>query len=581
METLPTRVFDILEVISSRPQEQVVFSSVCNGQYCDYSVADYRRYADLTSYALINLGIKKGEPIISITHNRAEFNFVDMGILQIGAVHVPLSPAIETNKLSKIISETGARIAFVSNRSMFRKVSQFAGPKLRWIVGFDTIEGSIYFEDFLKTGIENPELLQKLKSEVKPDDTASIIYLSGANTPVRGVELSHAGHIFNTLGYSDFGLFTRFSKTISFLPLAHSFERTMNYSFQFLGIRVCYTESMTTLMGLLKTENPEVIVVVPLVLEKIFEKAKNEIYKLSGLKGIYLQSILQLALNHTPTSSGRSFSLKSMLFRYSLVRLRLLFGTNLKMIICGGAALKPELLNVYWASGISLFEGYGLTEAGPVVTCNNLEYFKAYSAGKPMLGVTIKTAPDGEILVHSNGNMKGYFNQSSSNIDNEGWLHTGDLGSIDEQGFLTLTGIKKDIFKLSSGLYTDPRPIETLFVNKPGFRNIWVYGHNRISLTAIIVPDFEKVKPTGIQVTDLGNENNKLKKEAIIGLLEKEVASYNSICPKYEQIVKFEIVGDEWTVDNGLLNMDKTLNRIALFNKYHDVIETMYYSLKY
>jgi len=577
VNTQPTRVFDLMDVFSSRKPEHVMFTSLNNGQWHDYSVADYRQYADFTSYALINLGIKKGEAILSLTQNRAEFNFLDMGILQIGAVHVPLSPAIEAKKLLQIVSETNARIAFVSNRSMFRKLSQFPATTLEWIVSFDPLEGITHYEDFLKTGTENPTLLQKLKSEVNPEDTASVIYLSGSNTPVRGVELSHAGHIFNTLGYSDYGLFTRFSNTISFLPLAHSFERTMNYAFQFLGIRVYYTESMNALMGLLKSENPEVIVVVPLVLEKLFEKARNEIYRLRGIKGIYLRWILKLTLKQPPTLSGSSFSLKSFVFRSSLVRLSSLLGTNLKMIICGGAALNPELLNVFWAAGIRLFEGYGLTEAGPVVTCNNQSYFRAYSAGKPMLGVTIKTAPDGEILVRSNGNMKGYFNQTSSSIDEKGWLHTGDLGTIDEKGFLTLTGTKKDIFKLSSGLYTDPRPIEKQLSLSSLIKQIWVYGHNRNFLSAIVVAQMEhnnaKINPKlDVEAnTTLQNDYAGIKLQ-----IEKEILFYNSSCQKYDQIVKFEIVNDEWTVENGVLNDNGTLNRLTLYSKYKIRIDSFY-----
>lgn len=559
MKALPTRIFDLMEIISSRPGEQVMFSSVCNGQWRDYTVSDYKKFADLTSFALINFGISKGEPVVSLTHNRAEFNFVDMGILQAGAVHVPLYPGIDILKLAGVLNQTEARIAFISNKSVFRKIKQVPECPLQLIVCFDSTFGALSYEDFLQNGAENRDELNKLKASVKPDDPASIIYLSGSNTPLKGVVLSHSNHVFNILFYSKSHHFHGCGKSISFLPLAHSFERTVNYSFQYLGIKVCYSEGISALPAILKQQKPDVMLAVPLVLERIIENTKTEIQKTSGFNGLLARLALKLAVKEKAGPSRKLISVKKKLFRLVFKGLRNFLGGNIKVLLCGGAALHPEVLNILWAAGINTYEGYGLTEAGPLVSYNLISAFKHQSVGKLMPGVEVRIAPDEEVLVRGGGIMKGYFGHHESPVDNDGWLHTGDLGSLDEQGFLTLTGTKKEIFKLSSGLYTDPRPIETHFAGTPEIKHIWVYGHNRISLTAIIVPDFSKTK-----------------KEEITKTINEKVGAYNSACPKYDQIIKLEIVDDEWTVENGLLKTDLNYNRQALYNKYRTVIDRMY-----
>lgn len=561
--TQPTRIFDLLEVISTRPQEMVMFSSLKNGEWRDYTVSDYRKYADYISHALLNYGISKGEPILSITHNRAEFNFVDMGILQVGAVHVPLYPGVDVIKLSSILNETKARIAFISNKSVLRKIRQLEKCELQLIVCFDPTEGAVYYEEFLQPDNNNSQELEVIKASVKPDDPASIIYLSGSNTPLKGVVLSHANHVFNLEYYCKSHHFDGCSHSISFLPLAHSFERTVNYSFQHLGIKVSYCEGIASLAGILKQKKPDVMLAVPLVLERIVENTRNEIHKAKGFNGWLARFALQLAAKEKAGPTKKTLLIKEVLYRLVFKGLRNFMGGNIKVMLCGGAALQPEVLNILWAAGIKTYEGYGLTEAGPLVSYNLQKAFKSQSVGKLMPGVEVKIAPDGEVLVKSGGLMKGYFKTEESPIDNEGWLHTGDIGEMDAEGFLTLTGTKKEIFKLTSGLYTDPRPIESLLEAYPHIGNIWVYGHNKPFLTAIVIPEnYNNTRPT---------DSDRIKRE-----VENEIASYNSTCPKYDQIVKFEVADEVWTNENGFLSEDGTLNRQALYNKYRPLIEKMY-----
>jgi long-chain acyl-CoA synthetase len=575
--TQPTRIFDLLEVISSGPPGRVMFSSVNKGEWRDYSVSDYRNYADLTSYALLNFGISKSEPVLSITHNRAEFNFVDMGILQAGAVHVPLYPGVDVVKLSSVLDETKARIAFISNKSVLRKIRQLPKCELQLIVSFDPAEGAVSFEEFLQQGNENRQELDVIKASVKPDDPASIIYLSGSNTPLKGVVLSHANHVFNLLYYCTSHHFEGCTHSISFLPLAHSFERTVNYSFQYLGIKVSYSEGIASLAGILKQKKPDVMLAVPLVLERIVENTKNEIQKAKGIIGWLAHIALRLAAKEKAGSAKKSFSLKNSLFRLIFKGLRNFLGGNIKVLLCGGAALRPEVLNILWAAGINTYEGYGLTEAGPLVSYNLKNAFKRQSVGRLMPGVEVRIASDNEVLVKSGGLMKGYFKIEETPIDSEGWLHTGDFGEMDAEGFLTLTSTKKEIFKLSSGLYSDPRPIETQLSLFLHIDKIWVFGHNKSFLTAIVIPDYNSVNYKANPVPAVKRTNSRPADSEIIRMeIEKEISSYNSSCQKYDQIVKFEITDDVWTAENGFLNNDGALNRQTLYSQYRSVIEKMY-----
>jgi long-chain acyl-CoA synthetase len=552
-----------MDIISTRPKDEVMFTTVQNGEWRNCTVANYKKFADLTSFALLKYGILKGEPVISITQNREEFNFVDMGILQLGAVHVPLYPGVDIMKLSAIINETGARIAFISNRSALRKIQQIPECPLELIVSFDRTDGALYYDDFLHEGTGNSELLDTIKATVQPDDPASIIYLSGSNTPLKGVVLSHTNHIFSVLSYCQEHHFGGCRKNISLLPVSHSFERMVNYDFQYLGIRIYYSDGISSALSMMKSVKPDVLIVVPLILDRIVQSTYNEIQKKTGLPG-RISRLLFTQASREPAGPVKSkFVLKSILFRAAFKSLRNYLGGNVKVVICGGASLKPEVLNILWAAGVKIYEGYGLTEAGPLVSYNTPKFWKNQSVGKAMPGVEVKLSTDQEVLVRSAGVMKGYFKRKTSPVDVDGWLHTGDYGKLDNNGLITLTGHKKEIFKLSSGLYTDPRPIESLFAKSVNIRHILVYGFNRSFLIALLVPvTVENFLQTGTR--------------AVYDEIEKEISSYNSSCPKFEQLIKYEITNSEWSVSNGLLNVDGTLNRKALYEKYRETIEKLY-----
>ena len=579
-----SRVFDLLPYIREKYNREIVFASRQNGKWETVSTTQYIEASNQVSFALLKLGIGKGDNIITISNNRPEFNFVEMGGLQIGAVIIPLYTRISDEKLLSILTELSCRLIVVQGKQQVARICKMIDqlPLLQHIVSFEPADETLSFKDFLKLGREYADFprLESARKAVNPEDPASVIYISGTNTPELGVVLSHRSHVSNLLHYAQKNHMEGFIAGVSLLPLAHSYERTINYIQQYFGISIYYNEKIPGLIDDLQEVKPEIIVAVPLILERIFsslvQKSKHGL-----VHEKFIMKRLLATMSKHPGSKSQSISSRLILFlakRFVFPSWRKELGGNIRVVLCGGAALKPQLLSIFHASSIPVYEGYGITEAGPLVSYNTTMEFKENTLGKPMPGVQVKVARDGELLVKSPSVMSGYFHNTAGTLyafTPDGWLHTGDLGEIDADGFITLTGIKKDIFKLTSGLYTDPRPIETRLAGLPGVRKAWVYGHNRGFLTAVIVPE------PGI-LTETGREHPVTVKPTKEGNMELSarmstvVSSYNSVCSKSEQIVRFEISSHEWTTGNGLLHSDGGYNRQSLFIYYRDIIENFY-----
>jgi long-chain acyl-CoA synthetase len=563
MNAIPiNRVFDLLQVLANRPQSQVLFTSQCNGLWRNYTIVDYIGYSARTSIALLEMGVVKGDRIVTITQNRAEFNFVDMGTLQLGAVHVPLTPGISTERLTDIIKAVKPKVLFVSNRSVYRNVKQLGSilDTVR-IVSFELVEELTHFEEFIKKPVSEflSRQIEEARQSVHDSDPASITFISGNHTPLHGVILSHRAHVFNIINFIENKFLSGRQKAVSVLPLAHSFERTMNYVFQYINLPVVYSDSFAMLPAVLRQFSPDAMVAVPYILEMYESKFEKEPQFIHSVKTRIQQIAANILLvpNTIPTQVKRL--IYSFLKKYRSEKVKSVLGPNLDLIICGGAQLNARTLKTYFSHGIEVFEGYGLTEAGPVVTVNDRYKIKAGSAGMTMRGVNVKISSENEILVKSNGLMSGYFNSEFSPVDDEGWLHTGDTGTVDKKGFLTITGTSKDIFKLKNGLYINPLYIEKSIITKSSeIHKIWVYGHNRNHLVAIIIPVLN---------------NNK---QECFAQIKQSVESYNTSCEKPEQIKDFKIVEDDWNSGNGFINPDSTLNRQALYAHYLGLINEMY-----
>jgi long-chain acyl-CoA synthetase len=467
-----------------------------------------------------------------------------------GAVHVPLYPAIESAKLAAILDEIKPVLIFAGNKKLEKKLLDASKQLNVRIISVDN-SGTSQFGSFLDDARFKTEVLLQRKQSVQPDDIASITYLSGANTPLRGVILTHKNHVFNILQYSKEHHLQHCSVGLSFLPLAHSFERTVNYSLQYQGVEVHYCDGFQLVPAALRKQKPDIIQVVPLVLYRIMDTIKSEIEKFGTVKKHLALWIIHLAEN---TEANRQNFIKSLLFSIFLKDIKKFFGGRLKVVLCGGAALNSSVFNIFNAAGIKIYEGYGLTEAGPLVSYNRPDAYKPYTLGKPMPGVNVKISDDGEVLVQSGGVMQGYYLHDDSAVDKSGWLHTGDTGYLDNDGFVILNGLKKIIFKMSSGLYFNPLAAEEIIVNLSGLQHVWISGHNRNELTAVL------------PITEVITEK-------IMSHIKSALATYNTHSAKQARVSQYYMVNDEWTASNGLLNTDLSLNRQALASKYHTLIQ--------
>lgn len=568
------RVFDLLPYISGMFKERPVFGNRQDDRWITISVNEYIRTANDVSYSLLASGIRKGDKVVTISRNRPEMNMVDMGILQIGAVHVPLYPGIPDHKLEKILEETACKVLFLSGSSLVKKVlpMRIGSPDTSKIISFEPCEGAMLFREFTKLGSDkgNPAELESARSGVNADDPAIIVYISGATTPVKGVVLTHRNLVSNIKNYAQLPHFRKISASISFLPLAHSFERIINYCQQYFGLTVWYNERIPDMMRDFRELKPEMAVMVPLLVERLFKSLVQQSTQ-KGLLAKPNEFVIEKAKMVQP-GSFPGFTARLILLYARIVffrHWRKALGGRLKFILCGGAALNHEYLNLAFAMGVPIYEGYGITEAGPLVSYNTGTRFKAYSVGKAMPGVRIRIAKDMEVLVKSEGIMKSYYHQpvdELSVIDHDGWLHTGDLGMLDEDGFLTLTGIKKDLFKLSSGIYVNPAAIEQKLKASSRIEQVWIYGHNRPFLCAFIIPvNGDNDSPTG---------NEAVEKE-----IREEIRAYNSVNKGPDQIVRFTLVKDQWSVENGLVKDDGSLNRQNLYQFYEPSILMFYAKL--
>lgn len=568
------RIFDLLPYIRDRFNLPVAFGSRRSGNLETVSTKIYLENSDLVSYYLLSLGIKKGDRVITISNNRPEFNMVDMGVLQLGAIHVPVSPSITDQKLLGIIGECEARLVFLSGLSVLKRIESIREqlPHLQQLISFDQESSCTGFTECLEEGRLHADAdhLQSLRDQVSPDDPATIIYISGATTELKGVVLTHRNQVSNLMGYASNPHFRQINHAYSLLPLAHSFERIINYCQQYFGMTIWYNEKIPGMSRDFREIKPEMTVMVPLLIDRLFTNLEQQTLKKPIIKLLFGRALK--IIKKADYSNRKSFSLMLALLVtriFVFPSWQKALGGRLKFILCGGAALDKRWLNLSHAAGFPIYEGYGITEAGPLVSYNTRQHNSKGSVGRLMQGVQVKIAPDGEVLVKSAGISPGYYRKSTAFTDVEAgpdWLHTGDLGSLDKEGYLTLTGIKKRIFKLSSGIYVDPLSIEKQLEQSPFISKAWVWGHNMPFLSAMIVPGYSHLSNS-----DADSENQPgVNKDELIG---EAVKQYNNTCKGPDQVVKYAILPE---LEAGTVFPTGELNRQKLYEVYQAAVRSLY-----
>ncbi|HEX7410637.1 MAG TPA: long-chain fatty acid--CoA ligase [Bacteroidales bacterium] len=584
-----TRIFDLLPhyVHNYKPKDDVLAGKE-NGKWIKYSIDEYIEKANLISYGLIALGAGKGDKVATIANNRPEWNFVDMGVLQIGAIHVPIYPTISESDYNYILNHADVKYLFISGKDIYRKIEHILPgvSTLKGVYAFSETENVQHFDELLRIGRENPcpEKVSEIKLSIQPDDLATLIYTSGTTGNPKGVMLSHNNLISNFKAVAHIPPIGEEGKAMSYLPLCHVYERIIVYVYHYCGISVYYAESFATIGDNMREVKPGILSTVPRLLEKIYDKIIGSGRKLKGVKKIIFFWAVKLGLRYELNgANGWWYETKLKVARKLVFsKWTAALGDNLKVIVSGGAALQPRLERIFWAAGIPVLEGYGLTETSPVIAVGSFEEngMKFGTVGPVLKGVIVKIADDGEILVKGPNVMLGYYRNpelTGEVIDGEGWFHTGDLGKLEPQGQLRITGRKKEIFKTSFGKYISPEHIENKFKESAFIDAMMVIGENQKYAAALIVPDFQHLRGwCGVKEIPYTTDAEMIALPRINKRFHKEVHKYNKAFGATEQIKAFELMGTEWTVDTGELTPSLKLKRKVISEKYKSVISKIF-----
>ena len=584
------RTFDILDQLVEKYSKDVALSVKRNGSWENFSTQEYKRMADLVSYGLMSIGLKKGDKVITVSNNRPEWNFLDMGMAQIGVAHVPLYPNIGPREYEYIVEHSEASLIVVSSQMYFDKLESAAKktPKVKGIYSFDKVVGCESWMEIIQAGEKNSKELESelesIRNSIQEDDLLTIIYTSGTTGLSKGVMLSHKNLISNVEGTYHILPLDDNDKMLSFLPLCHVFERMVNYLVQYKGCAVYYAESIESVGDNLREIKPQGFASVPRVLEKVYDKIVFKGKDLRGIKKNLFFWALDLAQRYELNrANGAWYEFQLKIARKLIFsKWKEALGGNVKVVVSGGAALQPRLARVFNAAGIPLMEGYGLTETSPVIAVNQPHYpYMSFGTVGPVLdNVEVKIAEDGEILMKGPSQMLGYLKdpvKTAEAIDTEGWFHTGDIGEIHEHNILKITDRKKEIFKLSTGKYIAPQLIENIFKESSFIEQIMIVGENEKYAAAIVCPSFEFLHNWCNRHKVSFRDNRELiQKKEIIERYEKEVGKINATLGQHRQIKKFELTCQEWLPETGELSPTLKVKRKYIKTKYKIKFDRMY-----
>ena len=584
-----TRLFDIPYYQQTKYPLGDAFATKYNGKWEKTSTQTYIQKANCVSRGLLRLGIKKDDKIAVISStNRTEWHILDIGILQIGAQNVPIYPTITLEDFEYILNHSECKYCFVSDKVLLDKITSIKNklPHLITIFTFDTVELAHSWQEIFDLGADesNQQEVEDLKNSIKKDDLATIIYTSGTTNRPKGVMLSHWNIISNIINCQDRLPILPGSTALSFLPVCHVFERMLTYLYQYDGLRIYFAESIEKISENLQEVKPNILTVVPRLIEKIYDKIFAKGTELKGIKKRLFFWALGLGFRYEPYgANGFWYEIQLKIARKLIFsKWREALGGRIQMIVCGSAALSPRLAKVFSAAGLTIMEGYGLTETSPVISVNRESgrYWKIGTVGKPVNNVEVKIAEDGEILVKGENVMLGYYKNAEQTAENitEGFFHTGDIGELDAEGFLKITDRKKEIFKTSGGKYVSPQLIENQLKLSRFIENAMVVGEGEKMPAAIIQLNFPFVREWARRHNlKIGNTNAEIaKSEEVHNRVAQEVERVNRHLGKWEQVKLFDFTPDEWTIDEGLLTPTLKLKRRVIKEKYIDIYNKFY-----
>lgn len=579
------KLFDILSTYQEQyAQDQMVNCRSASGWQA-YSTQQFVETVNNLSQGLLAKGLKKGDRVAIMSGNRPEWNFVDFACNQLGIATVPLYPTLSDADLVFILKDAEVGMIFVSNQELLEKAEHaLTENELQLdIFTFDKLPDRPHYQQLLDMGNSHNADLTPLREQVGWDDLLTLIYTSGTTGKPKGVLLTH-GNIISNVEASNHLVTAEYRKALSFLPLCHIFERMVVYLYFSKGVQIFYSENLDSIVADINDVKPDLFTTVPRVLEKVYDKVVEKGNSLTGLK----RSIFFWALN-----LGHQFKepLKnSGFYKFKLgIARKLVFskwqealGGNVKLIISGGAALQERLARVFWAAGIKVLEGYGLTETSPVIAVNSwkAEDVRFGTVGRVLKNLEVKIARDGEILVKGPSVSSGYFKNEEATREaftTDGFLHTGDIGELTPDGFLRITDRKKEMFKTAGGKYVAPQVLENKLMESPLIGQVMVVGENQRFPAALIVPAYEELEKWAKRKNLNASTHEELIASAEVRekyehIITTSMAGFGH----WEQIKKFELLADEWTIDGGELTPKLSLKRKVILQKHDALLQSIY-----
>jgi long-chain acyl-CoA synthetase len=588
-----TRIFDILEEQKKYPKPDM-FANRRGDTWRTFSTQDYYDTAHAIAYALLEMGFQKGDKIATIMNNRAEWNFMDMGIMLANMVHVPIYATLNEKEYNYILNHCDCKMVVIGIETIYKRVEPILHEVVQnpEVFTIDTIEGRRNYQEIIDFGKASAakwyDTVEENKKTISTEELATIIYTSGTTGNQKGVMLSHKNLCFNFMALTEMQTLNHTAKLLSFLPLCHVYERTVCYHYQFLGASYYYAGSLGTIAKDIHDMKADGFCSVPRVLEMMFDKLYSVGKDLKGIKRIIYFWAFRLATKYDNYNKNWFYLLKVKIadkMVYSKWREKM-SGKEME-VVSGGSAIQERIIRLFTAAHIKVFEGYGLTETSPVIAVNNprKNLLKPGTVGEVMPGIEFKLAEDGEILTKGNCLMMGYYKDpeyTQQVIDEEGWFHTGDIGAMVEGKYLKITDRKKEIFKLSLGKYIAPQLIENKFKESTFISNVMVIGENEKFASAIIVPDMNALH-FWCAKHRVHFENNKemITLQEVNKRIQREVDKINAQLSEHEQIKRFRLVADEWSPMTGELSQTLKLKRAVIYKKYNAICREIYnYNLK-
>lgn len=585
-----TRTFDLLKkYMDSAPKDDALCFKH-NGIWTKYSSQEYIDYSNNFCNGLYESGLRKGDKIVTVSSNRPEWNFVDMGMSMLGIVHVPVFTSLNISEYEYIIRNSGAKMVLVSDSKLLKCV----GPAITAAGGsavlyaFDEIAGVKNWQEIINLGKSSSgkhlQDIEKTRNQITEETFATLIYTSGTTGKPKGVMLSHKNLVSNFISAAAVFNLKTTDKYLSILPLCHVGGRLGNYQTQYSGASIYYAESMGTIAVNMAEIKPDGFDAVPRVLEKFYDVIISKGKKLTGIKKTLFFWAVGLGLKYKPHGENGWFYEKKLAIADKLIfsKWRAALGGNVRIVGCGGASLQPRLERVFWASGIKIINMYGLTETSPIITINRTFKggVKLGSVGTVIENVEVKIAADGEILCKGPNVMIGYYEDpdlTKSAIDTDGWFHTGDIGYLEENKFLMVTDRKKEIFKLSNGKFIAPQLIENKFKESVVIDQIMVVGEHEKFASALISPNFKYFEDwRSAKKITFADFEEMIQLPEIVAFFNSEVGKINKRLSPAERINRFRLVPDEWSPASGELSPTLKLKRQFISDKYRNLLDQVY-----